>query len=202
MTLTLRQTLGVAALAIASVLIFAVASPADASGAGSPEVCSTGLQASGSGDLQTYTAPDGFIVSGVCVKAGELHTQLYTEDFLGACYAAAGIGTQTVEVERWGAPGPSCQEISHVDVQIEEDPGTTTTTTEPSTTTTAPSSTTTTDPGDTTTTAPPDTTTTEAPTTTPATLPFTGPAEDVALTALAASALVGLGLAALKRARD
>jgi hypothetical protein len=40
---------------------------------------------------------------------------LFTEDGNDLCYAVTGIGTTNVTATRIGVPGPSCQEISHVE---------------------------------------------------------------------------------------
>lgn len=166
------------------VLGFALAAIAD--GDGSSEACKTGLQMAGDGDLQTYAAPTGSVVTGVCIKAGQLHTGLLGNG-AGACYTVAGVNTASALVTRTGQPGPDCQEISHIDVATAstttttegetttttiEDETTTTTTIVDETTTTVGEETTTTDPGgDTTTTA---VVTTTTPSETPPTLPFTG----------------------------
>jgi hypothetical protein len=111
-----------AAIALALVLV-AGGSPASADGDGSPSVCQTELQASGDGDLQTFTADDGKIVDGVCIKAGQLHTGVLSDGlYEDECYEVSGVGTQTVVVERVGEAGRECQEISHVDVLVTDEP--------------------------------------------------------------------------------
>ena len=167
-------------LIVIGVLVGTLGMTALADGAGSPEVCKTGDQA----DNGIFTAEAGEIVDGVCIKSGELHTGVLGNGLhRDGCYEVSGVGTQTVTVQRVGNPGPDCQQISHVDVLVTDDPEPTTTTV-PEETTTVPEETTTTVPEETTTTDPattttaPETTTTDpattVPTTTPTELPDTG----------------------------
>lgn len=131
--------------------------PALGDGAGSPAECETPYSAPGG----SYTAPVGWTITGVCVKAGQLHTGLLGNGLHG-CYLVGGVGSNAVTVTKT-ASGPGCQDISHIDVAKTR----TTTTTEvpPSSTTTIPASTSTsstlpTPPSSTTTTIPWHTTTT------------------------------------------
>ena len=174
---------------LVGLMVVGFALAAAAHGDGSPEACKTAQEMTGGDDLMEYEAPDGYVVSGVCIKAGQLHTGPLGNG-AGACYTVAGVGTSEASVTRTGQPGPDCQEISHVDVAIATttttSQGETTTTTiedETTTTTTIVDETTTTVGEETTTTSPDDPTTTTVPvaptTTTPAvstsdTLPFTG----------------------------
>ena len=110
------------AVAFALVLV-AGGSAASADGDGSPAVCKTGLQASGTQDEMTFTASAGKIVDGVCIKSGQLHTGVLSDGlYENGCYEVSGVGTQTVTVKRVGDPGPDCQEISHVDVLVTDEP--------------------------------------------------------------------------------
>ena len=91
------------------------------SGAGSPAECNTGIEIKGD-PTASHTAPPGQIVTGVCIKAGTLHTGLLGNGtFPGAsvsnCYQVTGVETQTVTVTRIGTEGPGCQAIGHVDVK-------------------------------------------------------------------------------------
>lgn len=171
---------------LVGLMVVGFALAAVAHGDGSLEACKTAQEMTGTVDLMEYEAPDGYIVSGVCIKSGQLHTGPLGNG-VGACYTVAGVGTSEASVERTGQPGPDCQEISHIDVATAstttttegetttttiEDETTTTTTIVDETTTTVGEETTTTDPGgDTTTTA---VVTTTTPSETPPTLPFTG----------------------------
>jgi hypothetical protein len=104
-----------------------VAQPVLADGQGSPTECldttegvTGGIE--GTQDAVTYEAPDGEIVTGVCIKTGESegHTGLITADGeYFDCYTVSGIGTDSVTVTRTGAAGPECQGISHIDVRTE-----------------------------------------------------------------------------------
>jgi hypothetical protein len=162
--MTIRKVAGlVTALLMILALLPLIAAPAFADGDGSPEACKTGIQATGGDDLRTYTADEGKVVDGVCIKAGSLHTGVLGNGTHGRCYTISGVGTRTVTVERTGEPSPTCQELSHVDVVVRDK---TTTTTEESTTTTEQESTTTTEQESTTTTEQESTTTTEQESTT------------------------------------
>ncbi len=71
------------------------------------------------GDLATFTAPGGSIVTAVCIKSGQVHSgQLgngtYGSPFAASCYIVSGVGSQTATVIRIGE-GPACQELSHID---------------------------------------------------------------------------------------
>lgn len=192
---TLRRRLAVLTTSMLAVFAFGLAAPrADASGSGSPAECKTGHQAAGTQDAMTYTAPAGYTVTGVCIKAGQLHTGLLGNG-AGVCYTVAGVGSQTATVTRTGTPGPQCQGISHVDIAKTRS---TTTTTAPSTTTTTQPTTTTTEAETTTTTAPSSTTSTGPSSTTSPTLPFTGPEDHAGKLALLATGLVALGVLALR----
>jgi hypothetical protein len=94
--------------------------PALADGDGSPAACNDGPNVDGSispasDDLATHTVAAGNVVTGVCIKAGQLHTGPLGNGTHFACYVVSGVGTQTVTVTRVGS-GPDCQAISHIDV--------------------------------------------------------------------------------------
>ena len=123
-----------ALVAIFSLLLslFAIAAqPVLADGNDSPTECldsTPGVTGSieGTDDEVTFTAVEGEVVTGVCIKTGESagHTGLITADgpVPGGCYTVAGIGTATVTVTRTGEAGPECQAISHIDVVTETAP--------------------------------------------------------------------------------
>src|SRR3989344_779643 len=77
------------------------------------------------GNLATYTAPSGQVVTGVCIKAGNdmfgdghsdsLGNGIYNGTSGNPCYVVSGVGTQIVTVTRIGS-GSTCKEISHIDV--------------------------------------------------------------------------------------
>jgi hypothetical protein len=97
--------------------------PALADGEGSPSECdsdpgSVNGGVTGTDDLVTASAPSGNVVTGVCIKAGQLHTGPLANGTHFACYVVSGVGTQTVTVTRVGS-GPDCQAISHIDVLFE-----------------------------------------------------------------------------------
>jgi hypothetical protein len=164
-----------AAVLVASMAVL-IANPADASGDGSPAACETGVQAGGSQEVRTYTAPSGKIVEGVCIKSGSQqfggakHSGVLgngTHD--GGCYEVSGVGTQTVTITNVGG---YCQGLSHVDVILGDQTTTTssqpttTSTTEATTSTSAPTTTSTSEATTTSTSAPTTTSTSEATTTT------------------------------------
>jgi hypothetical protein len=98
--------------------------PALADGEGSPAECdsdpgSVNGGVTGTDDLVTASAPSGNVVTGVCIKAGQLHTGPLANGTHFACYVVSGVGTQTVTVTRVGS-GPDCQAISHIDVLFEK----------------------------------------------------------------------------------
>jgi len=76
-------------------------------------------------NLATYTAPSGYTITGVCIKAGNdmfgdghsgvLGNGTYNGTTGNACYVVTGVGSQTVTVTRI-ASGNSCKELSHIDV--------------------------------------------------------------------------------------
>jgi hypothetical protein len=122
-------------------------------GEGSPAACddepgsvdgSVGM--GGAGDSVTHDVGDGNIATGVCIKAGQLHTGPLENGFYdgegnsvaeaNACYEVEGVGTQEVTVTRVGAEGPACQDISHIDVLFEEEETPTSTPTSTATPTT------------------------------------------------------------------
>ena len=115
-----------ATLAIFMVFAFTNARIVSADGAGSPDECLGGATVTGSiqgtDDEVTFTAPDGQVVSGVCIKSGQLHTAPLTDADSNDCYTISGVGTDTVTVTRIG-DGPDCQAISHVDATLTSAPG-------------------------------------------------------------------------------
>ncbi len=132
-------------------------------GADSPQVCKGGPSVEvpdGDGDGSgltvgsdtvsdvTATAPEGFTITAVCIKTGEVafgtqkHSEIITvdgtygngidaDDNALGCYTVAGIGTETVSVTitplayRGRNPNNgnllSCRDISHVDYVLTED---------------------------------------------------------------------------------
>jgi hypothetical protein len=57
----------------------------------------------------------GEIITSVYVKSGENCFLLTVNNPSDGCYQATGLGSSTVSVTRIGTPGPTCQEISHVE---------------------------------------------------------------------------------------
>lgn len=136
--LTLAIPLVLAALAA---VVVATSAVSYADGQGSPAQC-LGKEGSvlgsqeGTDDEVTVKAPDGKVVTGVCIKSGEnmfggnQHSGvLGNGTFENNCYRVVGVGTQEVTVTRIGS-GSNCQEISHIDVVVgqpdedEEEPNT------------------------------------------------------------------------------
>ncbi len=89
-------------------------------GAGSPTAC-TNADHPGETTIP-FDADSGQIVTGVCIKSGDLHTAVLGNGTHLSCYTVSGVGTSTVTVTRTGSPGPSCQEISHIDVLVAPEP--------------------------------------------------------------------------------
>ncbi len=194
----LKRALLAALTAVGLVFALLVVYGGPAMASAGPAECQTGIQASGGKDVRTFTADEGEIVDGVCIKSGNLHTGALGNGLHeDGCYQVSGVGTQTVTVRRV-QPGPDCQDLSHVDVLVsDEPPPTTAPTTEPTTPTTIPdevsptSIVSTTDPGATTT-DPGVSTTAEV---SDETLPFTG--FENGTTGLLALVLVASGVLAL-----
>lgn len=75
----------------------------------------------GDEDEMEYTAPEGQIVSGVCIKSGnnmfsDGHSEsLEDGDYEDGCYTIEGVGTNTIIVER-NFESNTCQGISHLDI--------------------------------------------------------------------------------------
>jgi hypothetical protein len=87
-----------------------------ADGNGSPEDCEGGPSITGDPEA-SYDAGDGNIVEGVCIKSGQLHTDVLEDGtYEDGCYEVDGVGTQEVTVTRVGDESPDCQAISHVDL--------------------------------------------------------------------------------------
>jgi hypothetical protein len=105
------------------------ARPVSADGEGSPTACLdttagvTGSINSTSDDLATFTAESGEVVTGVCIKAGNYHSDVITANgaVAGTCFVVAGIGTPTVTVTRSGSSG-ECSGLSHIDVVTADAP--------------------------------------------------------------------------------
>lgn len=78
-------------------------------------------------NLATYTAPNGQIVTGVCIKAGNKpfgdgHSDILTNGtYDNGCFTVSGVGTQTVTVVR-NFDSNTCQGISHIDVYVSSQP--------------------------------------------------------------------------------
>jgi hypothetical protein len=128
--------------------------PALGDGADSPPEClgtnpNVDGSITGSDDLVEHMVDAGNVVTGVCIKSGQLdHTGPLQDGFYDgegapaseadACYEVSGVGTDTVTVERVGVPSSDCQELSHIDVLFEEEETPTSTpTSTPTPTTTA-----------------------------------------------------------------
>lgn len=130
---------GVFALIAGVTLGIAGMSDSQASGNGSPAACETGVQATGDAASQAYTAPNGEIVTAVCIKSGanmfggNEHSGVLSADGLyDGCYTVSGVGTAAVAVTR-GPESPMCQDISHVDIVLGPSNGTATPTVTPQT---------------------------------------------------------------------
>lgn len=79
----------------------------------------------GDEDEMEYTAPEGQIVSGVCIKSGnnmfsDGHSEsLEDGDYEDGCYTVEGVGTNTIVVER-NFESDTCQGISHLDIYTDD----------------------------------------------------------------------------------
>lgn len=119
------------------------------------------------------TAPEGEVVTGVCVKAG---TQMISVSTTNACYTVSGLGSTTATVTKTGT-GSNCKDISYATFYTAS-PTPTPTATPTATPTDTPTPTTTATPTDTptpTTTATPTDTPTPTPTATPTNTPTDTP---------------------------
>ncbi len=91
-----------------------------ADGDGSPTEC-TALSVNAPGSETSpviYTAPSNNIVTGVCIKAGQLHTDIITSDTTyNGCYQIVGIGTGTLTITWVGTR--DCQSVSHADIALQ-----------------------------------------------------------------------------------
>ena len=107
-----------ASLTLFMVFAFSSARVVFADGDGSPAECLSGDNVDGSiggtDDSATATAPEGQVVEGICIKAGQLHTGPLTDADSSDCYTITGVGTASATVTRTG-DGPDCQAISHID---------------------------------------------------------------------------------------
>ncbi len=116
-------------------------------GPDSPAECKT------TGDTvaaDTFTAPSGEVVTGVCIKSGEdafaingtadpKHSVLITVDGaygINGCFVVSGLGTPTVTVTL-DSQASGCKDVSHIDVNTGPEPTPTPTAT-PTATGTAP----------------------------------------------------------------
>ncbi len=76
---------------------------------------------SGSDSEMTYSAPDGKVIDGVCIKSGvnmfdDKHSQsLGNGTYENGCYIVEGVGTSSVTVRRTNE-GRDCQGLSHLDI--------------------------------------------------------------------------------------
>ena len=112
-----------ALLAVLSLIVSSVAlvAPAlvSADGDGSPAECLTAYSATGGDDEMTYTAPSGFIVTGVCIKSGaNMFGDNKHSDVLGngtyenGCYEVSGVAGGSAsepaicEIEPGNVPAP------------------------------------------------------------------------------------------------
>ena len=74
---------------------------ASAEGNGSSDECWTGVTGTGTEDEMTYTADEGDVITGVCIKSG---TNMFVDGHSGElgngtvanCYTIAGVGTDEV----------------------------------------------------------------------------------------------------------
>lgn len=79
----------------------------------------------GDEDEMEYTAPEGQIVTGVCIKSGnnmflDGHSEsLEDGDYEDGCYTIEGVGTDTIVVER-NFESKTCQGISHLDIYTDD----------------------------------------------------------------------------------
>ncbi len=109
--------------------------PVLASGDDSPPACMTGVSVGGA-IVATYTAPEGQIINGICIKSGDQtfgtlkHSNVITADGTYGndnCYTVDFSNDRTsVTVTR--GPSPPCKDISHVDIILGEPTPTSTTT--------------------------------------------------------------------------
>jgi hypothetical protein len=116
-----------AALALFMVFAFSTVPVTYADGSGSPVECDGKAEnvegsITGTDDSATATAPEGQVVLGVCIKAGQLHTGPLGDADSNDCYTISGVGTASATVTRIG-DGPDCQGISHIDAVFGSAPG-------------------------------------------------------------------------------
>jgi len=141
LALALGAALAVLALALVSIGELGPARDpmgALATGNGSPDECDDPddkvpppdeiIGESFSETAATLKAPDGQVITAICIKSGKKmfggsgHSGRITEDGLyggphpgSNCYDVSGLGTDTVKVVKTDN-GPSCQDLSHIDI--------------------------------------------------------------------------------------
>lgn len=111
-------------LVLGTAFLFSSSNKTLATGVNSPQECiNPTATIQGDEDLLTFTAPQGAVVDGVCIKSGNnMFDNSNHSDILGngtygnGCYSVSGVGTDTVIIQRIGNPSSSCQALSHVDI--------------------------------------------------------------------------------------
>ena len=128
-TASLRQRAGILTILLGMLLslmaVVATPQPAFADGQGSPADC----EMAGNADGGTATATGGQVISAICFKAGQIHSDVITSDGVVSgtytqgqtagtsySYTVSGIGTASVTVTQSQGPG-----LSHVDYTLVED---------------------------------------------------------------------------------
>lgn len=69
----------------------------------------------GTNNEVSFTAPEGNIISQVCIKSSPDHFR-FSSNGSDGCYTVSGIGTNSVTAQRTGDANDECKEISHLDV--------------------------------------------------------------------------------------
>lgn len=91
---------------------------------GECEDATYGSQAQSNSNPRVYTAPNGQIITGVCIKSGanmfgDGHSDaLSNGTYENGCYTVTGVGTSTVTITK-NFGGNSCQDISHLDIYVQ-----------------------------------------------------------------------------------
>ncbi len=124
-SINLKRGITIGAISLGAILIaLSPSTNTSAEGTGSPAECeSPNANLTGNDSILSFTAPDGNIIDGVCIKSGN---NMFTPDkhstllgngtYENGCYQISGVGTSAVTVERIGTPSDTCQGLSHVDV--------------------------------------------------------------------------------------
>jgi hypothetical protein len=73
----------------------------------------------GTSSTISFTAPSGGTIDGICIKSGNdsKHSGRLGNGTFDDCYQVSGVGSTTATVTKLGV-GPTCQEISHIDIYV------------------------------------------------------------------------------------